>query len=454
MSATDDILRRVPPQNLEAEQSVLGAILLANEAVGPAVAVVGADDLYRESHREIFRVMLDLAQRKQPIDAVTLTDGLRARGKLEAIGGPKYIAELAACVPTAANVAHYARIVREKAVLRVLAATASEIASAAYEPQLDLRGFLAEADAKIIAATRMDLGDSQTPLHEVIDKVLADIKRGELTGLPSGIATLDKALTGGGFMRGDLITCAAATSVGKTAIGCNFITRHKRHGVLLFSAEMSRERLMRRMIAEQSQVDLGAISRRRPAVPNDCEWASLRATGERLKDYPLEVVRYSRPTPADVWREARLCLQKFDGKLDLIVIDYAQLLHPDQSDRRERRHDLEIGAITGEAKSMAVELDVPVILLSQVNRDAMRGSKPAGTETFEPQLHNLRESGSLEQDSDVVIMLWEPTSSECRITAPNPGEYEVHWKIAKQRDGVRMPLEPLMFNPNYKKFIG
>jgi replicative DNA helicase len=453
VSATDDLLRRVPPQDLAAEQSVLGAILLENKAINPAHAIINSEDFYRESHREIFRVMTDLAQRKRPVDAITLTDGLRVRGKLEAIGGPGYLAELANCVPTAANVAHYARIVREKSVLRRVAATATEIASAAFETQLDLRGFLAEADAKFIAASRMDIGDSPIPLGELIDQVVAEIGRGELAGLPSGLKALDDHLTGGGFMPGDLITCAAATSVGKTTFANNIITRYKRKGVLLFSAEMSREQLIRRMIAEQSQIDLGAISRRRPPMPNDWEWTKIRAAAEKLKDYPLEVVRYSRPTPADVWRESWLCLQKFDGTLDLIVVDYAQLMHPERADRRERRHDLEIGAVTGELKSLAIELKVPVVLLSQVNRATATANKNPGAESFEPELYNLRESGSLEQDSDVVIMLWEPTDKECRLPA-RKGEYEIHWKIAKQRNGVRTPLDPLVFIPNYTKFIG
>lgn len=454
MSTADDILRLTPPQDLAAEQSVLGAVLLDNKVVSSARVIVNPDDFYRESHREIFRIMLDLDQRKRSIDAITLTDGLRSRGKLEAIGGPGYIAELAQCVPTAANVAHYARIVREKAVLRAVASAATEIASAAYDTQLDLRGFLAEAGAKLIAVTRVDIGDSPMPLSELIDQVVTDIKSGELEGLESGIATLDRFLTGGGLMRSDLITCAAATSVGKTAVACNIITRRKRKGALLFSAEMSREQLIRRMIAEQSQIDLGEISRRRPANPNDWEWTKIRAAAENLKDYPLEVVRYSRPTPGDVWREAWLALQKFDGNLDLIVVDYAQLMHPDRADRRERRHDLEIGAVTGELKSLAIELKVPVVLLSQLNREAVKGTnKPAGTETFEPQLYHLRESGSLEQDSDVVIMLWEPTEAECKLPR-HQDEYEVHWKIAKQRNGVRKLLDPLVFIPAYTRLVG
>jgi len=464
--STDDLLQRIPPQDLSAEQSVLGAVLIAprdgadvvevqRRVLAEITAVISPDDFYRETHRAIFGVMLDLAQRRTPIDAITLGDALRARGRLEHIGGPAYITELAACVPTAINAPYYARIVREKAVLRAVVSVASEIASAAYDTQLDVRGFLAEADAKLIAATRMDLGDCAPPLCEVIDQVVSEIGRGELAGLPSGLATLDQALTGGGFLRGDLITTAAATSVGKTAIGCNIITRHMRGGALLFSAEMSRERLIRRMIAEQSEIDLGEISRRRPAQPSDHEWASIRRAAERLKQYPLEVLRYSRPTPADVWREARLCLQKFDGKLDLIVVDYAQLMRPERSDRRSQRHDLEIGAITGELKSMAVELDVPIILLSQVNREAVKSNnKPPGTETYEPQLYHLRESGSLEQDSDVVIMLWEPNQAERRLPALNPWEREVHWKIAKQRDGVQTTLEPLTFIPSYTKFVG
>jgi replicative DNA helicase len=352
-------------------------------------------------------------------------------------------------VRTAAHVKHYARIVREKTVLRAIASTAGEIAASAYDTPLDLAAFAAEAQSRLLAVTCVQHGE-RIPFAEVIDRVLSELKAGQLGGLPSGIKALDEFLTGGGFMRGDLITVAAATSVGKTAIGCNIITRRKRGGALLFSAEMSVEQLTQRMLAERSEIDLGAMSRRQPAIPDDREWKRIRSAGELLKEYPLEVYHKGKLTPADIWRETRLCLQQFDGKLDLVVVDYAQLM---QSSQPERRRDLEIGAITSELKSLAVEFKTPVILLSQVNRNAMTGARPEGTETFEPQLFYLRKSGSLEQDSDVVILLWEPTEPERRLTL-NPGEREIHWKIAKQRNGIQTALEPLVFIPKYTKFIG
>ena len=210
MSVADDILRRVPPQNLEAEQSVLGAVLIAprdgvdvveeqHRVLAEVTAVMSADDLYRESHREIFRVMLDLAQRKAPIDAITLSDGLRARSRLEAIGGPAYIAELAACVPTAANVAHYARIVREKSVLRMAASTATEIASAAYDSPVDVRAFVIEAEGRFGDIARQPTGEMEVPLPSAIESVVENTERGELAGISTGFDALDKALAAGGF---------------------------------------------------------------------------------------------------------------------------------------------------------------------------------------------------------------------------------------------------------------
>jgi replicative DNA helicase len=402
------------------------------------------NDFYCEPHRNLFALMLKLHQRNEPIDPQTMRS---AGADGEAI---KIITESAYLVPHAENIVPYARRLRSQTLLRAIASTASEIAAAAYDTQLDTAGFAAEVEARMLAVTRIQLDNPLVPFAEVIDNVLRKLRAGELAGLPSGIKSLDEFLTGGGFVRGDLITMAAATSVGKTAIGCNIITHHPRGGVLLFSAEMSDEDIARRMVAERSEVDLGAISRRPRAIPTDDEWIDVRKAGETLKQYPLEVYHKSRLTPADIRRETRLCLQQFDGKLDLIVVDYAQLM---QSNQPERRRDLEIGAITSELKSLAIEFKAPVILLSQVNRAAMQTTKHEGIETYEPQLYNLRESGSLEQDSDVVIMLWEPTEAERKLSL-RLDEREVHWKIAKQRNGIQTMLEPLKFIPKYTRFVG
>jgi replicative DNA helicase len=248
--------------------------------------------------------MLDLAQCKQPVDAITLTDGLRARNKLEAIGGPAYLVELAQCVPTAASIAHYARIVREKAVLRTLAVEASEIASMAYDGPADVRGLIAEAEARITGITRQSIGDTETPLHIAIEGVIESLDRSELAGVPTGFPTLDAALAGGGFGRGALNVLAATTSIGKTSLASNIAVRHQRGGTLFLSVEMSREEIIRRMIADLGLVDWARIARRRPSVPDQSERERIGETAQRLASMPIEVLHRRGLTPAGVRRES------------------------------------------------------------------------------------------------------------------------------------------------------
>lgn len=457
MAAIDNILRRVPPQNLEAEQSVLGGILLAgvfrdenpdpkvvleaqSRVLGQAQAFLRAEDFYGERHREIFRCIVELHQRNVAADAITVTDALRARQKLDAIGGPSYFAELATCVPTTANIAHYARIVREKAVLRLLASTATEIASSAYDAPADVRTFAAEAEARLATIARQPMGEPEISLHTAIANVVEITERGELAGIPAGFGDLDKALAGGGFSRGTLSVLAATTSVGKTALAANIAVRRPRGGVLFLSVEMSREEIIRRMIADLGLVDFARIARRRPAVPDETERERIAEAAHRLGGMPLEILHRRGLRPADVRREARLALSKFDGKLDLLIIDYLQLMNPDE---REKRRDLEIASITRELKTIASEFDVPVLLLSQLNREGVKG------EDGEPQLWHLRDSGAIEQDADVVIFLWESREANRHFAREMT---EVNWKIAKQRNGPKVRLSNIQFEPEYTRF--
>jgi replicative DNA helicase len=350
-----------------------------------------------------------------------------------------YIAELAACVPTAASVAHYARIVREKAVLRILASTASEIASTAYDSPADVRAFVTEAEARLSSIARQPMGEPEISLHAAIASVVDSTERGELAGIPTGFAVLDKDLAGGGFGRGTLNVLGATPSVGKTALATNIAVRRQRGGVLFLSIEMSRTEIIRRMIADLGLVDFAAISRRRPAKPAETEQERISNTASRLDGMSIEILERRSLTPADVRREARLVLPKFDGRLDLIVIDYLQLMNPDE---RERRRDLEIASITKELKTIASEFDVPVLLLSQLNRESVK------TGDGEPQLWHLRESGAIEQDADVVIFLWESREADRRFTQGA----KISWKIAKQRNGPKVRLPDIQFEREYTRF--
>ena len=254
--SSDDILKRVPPQNLEDEQSVLGAILLDNDAINHALEILTPDDFYRETHREIFRAMVALTDHNQPVDAITLTDALRTKGALEAVGGPAYIAELASIVPTAANVAHYARITREKAVLRSLASIATDIASNAYEAPSDVDGFLDEAEHRIFEISERRIKPSFHTMPELTRESLKILERlyenrEMITGVPSGFVDLDRITAG--FQPSDLVVIAARPSVGKSALALNIAAYAAMDadppvGVAFFSLEMSKEQLVLRML--------------------------------------------------------------------------------------------------------------------------------------------------------------------------------------------------------------
>jgi replicative DNA helicase len=453
--SADDLLRRVPPQNIEAEQSVLGALLIVPargedlvqsqaQVLSEVATVVCPEDFYRESHREIFRAMLDLSQRRLPIDAVLMTDRLRSTGTLESVGGPGYIAELAAAVPTAANIAYYASIVRKKSVLRALASAATEIASNAYESPHEVRECVAAAEARMSAVARMPIGEEEPDLRGAMAELLADIEGGRLAGVPSGFPELDRCLTAGGFSRGGLYTIAAPTSGGKTAIALNMAIRGSRAGGTLFlSCEMNRDELLRRLIADLGSVDWAWIAQRRPPQPNNDEAKRIAQEMERLCAMKLDIRYRRRLTPAEIRRESLLARARFEGKLDLIIVDYLQLLDPDTP---QKRRDLEIGSITKELKNIAGELDVALLLLSQLNRE---GVKP---ESKEPELWHLKESSSIEQDSDGVIFSWQSAESREREKAEKFGPIRIDWKIAKQRNGVRTGLEPMKFEREFTRF--
>jgi replicative DNA helicase len=457
MREPEDILRRVPPQDLGAEQAVLGAILFKgistrsdgepgslfaeqSRVLAAATSIIGPADFYREAHREIFRAMLDLHDDNTTIDARTLGAVLRDRKKLEAIGGEAYVVEVLGNTPSAENIAHYARIVREKSALRDLAAAATAIAADAYDTPPEVAEFLAQAEARLMSATRADLGVPAIPFATAVEEVIAAACRGELAGVKTGFPVLDQNLTAGGFARGDLIVLAATTSAGKTSLAANVALRETRGGVLFISLEMSRDQMIRRFLADLGLIDWAAISQRRPALPTREERARMNAAAENLAAIPIDVIRPRRLTPAGVRREARIVLPKFDGKLDLIVVDYLQIMGADES---HKRRDLEIGSITRELKQIAVELDAPVLLLSQLNRE---GAKRPGDDDADagPELWHLRDSGSIEQDGDVVIFLW---------TKATRFDRKYFWKIAKQRNGKKVDLGSIEFEAEYTRFL-
>ena len=425
--ATDDILKRVPPQNLEAEQSVLGAILLDNEAINHSIEILTAEDFYRESHREIFRAMVLLSERNQPVDAITLTDTLRNHGALEAIGGAGYVAELAACVPTAANVAHYARIVREKAILRSLASVATEIAGGAYEAPANVDEYLDEAEHKVFEISERRIRHAFYSMNDLTRESLKLIeqlyeKKELVTGVPTGFLDLDRLTAG--LQPSDLVIIAARPSMGKTALALNIAAyaateAEPRVGVAFFSLEMSKEQLVLRMLCAEGRVD---SSKARAGFLGERDFPKLAQAAARLSEAPIFIDDSSDTSPIVLKAKCRRLMRERSANLGLIVIDYLQLM---RSARPGESREKEIAEISRSLKALAKELKVPVIALSQLNRQVE--TRP----DRRPLLADLRESGAIEQDADVIAFIYR--DEMYHRDSKEPGVAEVI--IAKQRNG-------------------
>src|SRR5579885_1273192 len=400
MASVDENLRRVPPQSLEAEQSVLGGILLENTALDRVVGLLGAEDFYREAHRRIFRAMLELAERNEPVDLVTLAEALRVRGELAEVGGGAYLAELAERVPTAANVVTYARIVRDRSILRGLIAAATDIATRGYDAPADVGALLDDAERRIFAIADREVRPAFVRIENVLTDTIKLIERlyeqkQAVTGVPTGFTDLDRLTAG--LQPSDLIIIAGRPSMGKTAFALNIAAHAAMHagcGVAIFSLAMSE--------APIYIDDTPALS-----------VLELRAKARRLK------------------REPR-------ARLGLIVVDYLQLMRSAEGkDSREQ----EISEISRSLKALAKELDVPVIALSQLTRQVENRNPP------KPRLADLRESGAIEQDADVIAFIYRDEVYNEDSDKKNIAEIIV----AKQRNGPTDSVE-LTFRREFTAF--
>ncbi|MCL5044696.1 MAG: replicative DNA helicase [Deltaproteobacteria bacterium] len=428
---TEDILRRIPPQNIEAEQSVLGAVLLENDALNQALEILAPEAFYRESHQEIFRAMITLGERGQPVDAITLTEALRGKGVLEAVGGPAYIAELAAFVPSAANVAHYARIVREKSVLRSLSAVATEIASRAYEGTDEVDEFLDEAEHRIFEISERRIKPAFHTMHVLSRDSLKLIeqlyeRRELVTGVPTGFIDLDRITAG--LQPSDLVIFAARPGMGKTALALNVaayaaIEARPRLAVAFFSLEMSKEQLVLRMLCSEARVD-GAKAR--AGFLSERDFPRLAQAAARLSEAPIYIDDSSDLSAITLKAKCRRLFREranSDAKLGLVIVDYLQLM---RSSRPAEYREKEIAEISRSLKGLAKELKVPVLALSQLNRQVE--SRP----DRRPLLADLRESGAIEQDADVIAFIYRDEMYKGK-ESKEPGVAEII--IAKQRNG-------------------
>lgn len=432
---------RTPPQSIDAERSVLGAILLNPDAVNAALEVLrgrSADLFYAESHQHVFDAVIALSQRSAPVDIVTLVRELEKEGRLEAAGGASYIADLTNAVPTSANIEYYAQIVLDTAVLRKMISTCTMVAGEAYNPGTEVNELLDRAEREIfnIAENRQlnkvkHIGEL---LPDAVDRIDKQIKEGTgVTGLPTGFRELDQML--GGLQKSDMIVLAARPSVGKTAfslnVASNAAVRNNRN-VLVFSLEMSKEQLTQRVLCLEGRIN----SRRlREGFLAHKEFQKIIPVAGRLQTAPL----YIDDTPNISVLELRSKARRHAAQhgLDLLIIDYLQLM---SVSKRSENRQVEISEISRSIKGLGRELNVPVIALSQLSREAEKD------DSGQPKLSHLRESGAIEQDADVVMMLARPRNDELE---DNPNLIHVH--VAKHRNGPTGRVE-LIFEKETQHF--
>jgi replicative DNA helicase len=441
MATIDENLRRVPPQSLEAEESVLGGIMIDNAALDRVVELLQPDDFYRGTHRKLYRAMLDLSERSEPVDLITLSETLKARGELTEIGGASYLAELTERVPTAANIAHYAKIVRERSILRGLIEAATEIASRGYQASDDVDQLLDRAEQLIFGIQERKVKQAFTRTGDLVVETIRTIerlyeKKQAVTGVPTGFTDLDRLTAG--LQPSDLIIVAGRPSMGKTSF-CLNIAEHAAMragvGVGIFSLEMSKEQLAMRMLCSEARVDLGRV---RSGQLHDREFPRLAMAAGRVGDAPIFIDDTPAITVLEMRAKARRLKRDAGAKLGLIVVDYIQLMR--SAEGRDSREQ-EISEISRSLKALAKELHVPVIALSQLNRQVESRSPP------KPRLSDLRESGAIEQDADVIMFLYREEYYEKETDKKGIAEVIV----AKQRNGPIDDVE-LTFLAQFTRF--
>ena len=429
---------RVPPQSIEAELSVLGAMMLKKEAVTQAIELLRADEFYRQAHRAVFEAMEGLVRIGEPVDIVTVTEALKKSGRLEQVGGISFLANLTNRVPSTANLAYYAKIVKEKALLRALIDASTEIAGAAYEASEDVAQQLDDAEQKILAIAGGRITGSFTPIKDVVfdavDRVseLAAVKGG-ITGLSTGLKTLDSVTRG--LQKSDLVIVAARPAMGKTAFVLNLATHVALQGktVAFFSLEMPREQLMHRIFCAEGQIDATHLAR---GELDDDEWSRLVNVADRMLKAELYFDDTSSTTVMDIRTRARRL--RAEHGLDLIAIDYLQLI---QAPGRAENRTLAVAEMTRSLKVLARELEVPIVVLSQLSRAT------EGRSDKRPMLSDLRESGSIEQDADIVMFLYREDYYNQDTENANITELS----IAKHRNGATDTVR-LFFQKEYTRF--
>ncbi len=437
-------LERIPPQNLEAEQALLGAMLLSPDVVEGALNAVKIDDFYRPAHAKIFSAMNDLYGRSVPVDHLSLADRLESLDQLDAVGGKPYLLELSGAVPTTANWETYSDIVSRTSMLRQLITAATQIVALGYDAPDDMDQVVEDAERMIFQVTNKRVSSNFRGINELLKLSFHQLEKmyenkDHITGTPTGFKDLDKLLAG--LHPGDLCILAARPAVGKTALALNMAVNAAKEGasVAVFSLEMSAEQLVQRVLCSEARINLQDV---RTGYLKDSDWHSIHTAMGRLAN--LDFIVDDTPSISILEVRAKARRQFQNKEKGLIIVDYLQLMQP--QNRRSENRQVEISEISRGLKILAKELGVPVIALSQLSRavEQRAGKKP--------MLSDLRESGAIEQDADVVMFIDRNTSPGTEEEEGRPARGIAELIVAKHRNG---PLDtiPLVFMDRFTKFV-
>jgi len=434
----------LPPQNLEAETAVLGGIMIDPQAIVKVAEILLPEDFYREEHRLIFSAAFKLFENRQPIDVLTVVEELEKTKKLKEVGGAAYVSGLASSVASATNIRHYAEIVREKAVLRRIISAGTEIADLGYREAYTLSEIIDRAERKLFEVSSRFLKNNFLPISEILSASFDRIEKMHsegvtIRGTPTGFTDLDSLLSG--LQPSNLIILAARPSVGKTALALNIAENaaiDSRLPVAIFSLEMSRDELVDRMLCSQAGIDLWKL---RTGRLTDEDFSKLSFAFGILSEAPLYIDDTPIATVAEIRAKARRLSMELNRPLGLIVVDYLQLMHSGRNHGEESRVQ-EVSEISRGLKAMARDLEAPVLAISQLSRAVE--NRP----DKRPQLADLRESGSIEQDSDVVIFIYREEMYDKSTENKNIAEI----LIRKHRNGPIGEVR-LYFKPEYTRFL-
>jgi len=434
---------RIPPQNIEAEMSVLGCLLLDQEKLTTVLEIIKPEDFYREEHREIYVAVLELFDRSSPIDILTVEEQLRARGTLNRIGGISYLGELAAGVISSENAKHYAGIISQKALLRKLIRACLKVVEDSYAAGEDASAIIEAAEMAIFEIMEDRNQTGVVHVREIISEIYDKLtelynRKSRFTGLRTGFELLDDKTFG--FQKSDLILLAARPSVGKSALALNiahYAAVHVGEPVIFFSLEMARDQLVNRMISADEEIDAGSL---RSGNLSEGDWRKIATATAKLMDAPLYIDDTSTVTVADIKAKCRRLKLERNG-LGLVVIDYIQLMQGSGRSGRFDNRQQEMADISRALKLMAKELNAPVLALSQLSR------APEQRGEHRPMLSDLRDSGAIEQDADIVMFLYR--DELYHEDTEKPGVAELI--IAKHRNGETGMIE-LLYQNNFTRF--